>query len=70
MSIAELGKLALVTLAYAAKDNSGIIGGSFDLVTLPLGGDFRLEHYQFAEVENMLCAFDSKMKAAFDELTR
>jgi hypothetical protein len=62
-----LKRLALVTLAYAAKDNSGNIGGSFDLMTL--GSDNQqFTHEHRLSLDEIYDTFHGKLKAAFDDL--
>jgi hypothetical protein len=67
LPIAKLSNLALLTLTYAAKDNSGNIGGSFDIMTMDSDGRFRFEHYEPSEVEPAFAIFHGKLTAAFDE---
>ena len=59
--------MALLALADAAKDNSGNIGGSFDIMTM--GGDrqFRFKDYELSEVDPAFAVFHDKLTAAFDE---
>ena len=67
MPIAKLSRLALLALAYAAKDNSGNIGGSFDIMTMDSDRQFRFEHYELSEIDPTFTAFHDKLTAAFDE---
>ncbi len=65
-TILELKKLALLTLAYAAKENPGGVGGPFDLMTLDNNQNFDWSPHQSADT--IFAAFQGKLEAAFDEL--
>jgi hypothetical protein len=66
LTIPQLKKLALLTLAYAAKENPGSVGPPFDLLTLDNNQTFEWSKYQLKDAN--LDAFQGKMEGAFDEL--
>jgi hypothetical protein len=66
LAISRLKTLALLTLAYAAKENPGSVGAPFDLMTLNKNQTFE---WSKLESEDALSdAFQEKLKAAFDDL--
>jgi len=69
LPVASLKKLALLALAYAAKDNSGNIGGSFDIMTMTSDRELRVEHFELSEVERAFAAFHEKLTAAFEDFS-
>jgi hypothetical protein len=65
LGIPELKKLAMLTLAYAARENPGSVGAPFDLLTLDKKQKFEWslgQSVDFAE-------FDAKLRTAFDQTT-
>jgi hypothetical protein len=69
LPVAKLKNLALLALAYATKDNSGNIGGSFDIMTMGSDQQFRFEHYELSEVDRAFAAFHEKLTAAFEDFS-
>ena len=66
--VVDLRKLALLTLGYAANDNPGNIGGSFDLMTLDrTDRNFKFEHFE--SLDNIFAAFDKDLTGVFERLT-
>jgi hypothetical protein len=51
----------LLALAYAAKDNSGNIGGSFDIMTMDGGGKLKFEHYEPSDLDPPFTIFDKNL---------
>jgi hypothetical protein len=67
LPISKLSDLVLLTLAYAAKDNSGNIGGSFDIMKMDSDGKLKFEHYEQSDLDPPFPAFDKKFRSAFDK---
>ena len=68
LPVAQLKNLALLALADATEDNSGNIGGSFDIMTMS-DRQFRFEHYELSQVEQAFAAFHEKLTAAFEDFS-
>jgi hypothetical protein len=58
MSISALTKLALLTLAYASKDNPSGVGGGADLLTLNQTAAFSLSRHSEDELDALRRQFD------------
>lgn len=70
LAIPQLKTLALLTLAYAAKENPSSVGAPFDLVTLDKHEIFDWSKHQSADMDELFAAFDGKLRPAFDELEK
>jgi hypothetical protein len=63
--VIELKQLALLTLAYAEKENPSTVGGGFDVMVMR-GLQFEWSRHDFPD--EIFAQFDGKLRAAFDEL--
>jgi hypothetical protein len=63
-SVSDLKKLALLTLAYAAHEESGAVCGPFDLLTLAEDG-----HMTWSEHDVTHDAFQTELERAFNALS-
>jgi hypothetical protein len=66
LNITELKKLALLTIAYAARENSGSIGPAFDVMTLDKNQ--HIEWSKYSSLDAMFIEFQHKMEGIFGEL--
>jgi hypothetical protein len=67
-TIRQLKTLALLTLAYAAKENPSTVGPPFDLMTLDKNQIFEWSKHESEFTDAIFDTFHGKLKAAFDEL--
>jgi hypothetical protein len=70
-TIAELRPLAMLTLAYASRENPSLVGGGFDLLTIK-NGVITEEQFDTQQVlDGELCAeFDRRFKGLFQEVSK
>lgn len=65
LTIEQLKKLAMLTLAYAAKENPGSIGGPFDLMTLDTRQN--MEWAQYESADSIVDDFEGRLQRSFIE---
>jgi hypothetical protein len=69
MSIIDLERLALLTLAYASKENPSGIGEGADVLTLTKADGFTLRTYTQAQLDQMRANFDEHLSLALKNST-
>jgi hypothetical protein len=67
LAIPQLKKLALLTLAYAAKENPGSVGPPYDVMSLDKNQKFEWSQHQSGDA--IFAEFDAKLRTAFDQTT-
>lgn len=69
MTMGELQRLALLVLAFAAKENSYGIGEGAELLTVATG-DFNIEEYRKEDLAELCAEFTESMRELFADIVK